>query len=498
MAKVITAAGAKALKRGKTVRVAKKLTAAAVKSFLPGKVVREIADGGCPGLRVVVQPSGHRSFAMRFRRPSGQSANLILGPCDTSRKEPASEPVIGAPLTLASARELATAINRERASGVDVIAARAADKRRQKAEREAQAASTFAVAARRFIEQHSRPNVRRWQEQARLLGLRPADLEVIPGGLADNRWANKPVAEIDGDDVHSVIEEVRTRGVPGLARRRQGASESVAAAMFAVLSRLFSWLIEKRVIEKNPVAGVARPKASEARDRVLSDDEIRWFWSACGEIGEPFKSLLRVLLLTGQRLNEVAGMTRAELSHDDAGRPIWTLPASRTKNRKVHVVPITPAVEALIKSVPVIAARPGAPSFVFSTTGRTAVSGFSKIKRALDAKMLVLAQAEKPEAVIAAWVLHDVRRSAASGLQRCGVPLPVTEKVLNHISGSFAGIVAVYQQHEYSEEKRLALWLWAMHVEALVARRPSLERWAAHVESLTAGRAANVMPFKAS
>ncbi|MGD0634684.1 MAG: tyrosine-type recombinase/integrase [Beijerinckiaceae bacterium] len=440
--------------------MAKTLTAAAVKNFLPGKVRREIPDGGCPGLHLVIQPSGRKSWALRFRRPDGKHAKLTLGPVDLLGKELAGEPVIGQPLTLAAARRLATEVHRERAMGRDVVDDRVTAKLRQKSAAETLAANTFPAAARDFIEHHAKPKVRRWQEVARLLGLKPNgdELEITPDGLA-SRWANRAIGEITPRDIHTLVDEARQNGAPGLKRRSEGPTESRARAMFAALSKLFNWLLQRQRVEKNPCAGVHRPDAPEARDRVLTDAELRFFLTACGDLGEPFGPLFKLMLLTGQRLNEVAGMTRSELGADDAGRPIWTLAASRTKNKRPHIVPLSPQACAVIAGVHAIA---GKPKYVFSTTGKTHVSGWSKTKRRLDARMAELAGAAVPP-----WRLHDLRRTCAAGLQRLGVALPVTERILNHVSGSFAGIVGVYQRHEYSSEKREALLAWAAFVHGL-------------------------------
>jgi integrase len=442
--------------------MAKTLTTAAVKNLLPAEARREIPDGGCPGLHLVIQPSGRKSWAIRFRRPGGKTAKLTLGPVDLSGTETPADPVIGAPLTLTAARRLAADVHRQRAMGRDVIADHDAARRRRTAEHEARAANTFGAAARRFIEEYAKPRTRTWVLTSRILGIRPDDLEPIPRGLAD-RWRDRPASLISSHDIHSLVDEVRTRGVPGLARHRKGKSESVAWVTLWRLSRLFSWLVEQRVIEKNPCVGVHRPDTSTARDRVLTDVELRWFWLACGDLGDPFGSLLKLLLLTGQRRDEVAGMTRAELSQDGA---ILTLPAARTKNKRPHAVPLSKPAQDLIAGVHVIAGRPG---FVFTTNGKSHVSGWSKTKRRLDEKMLTLARSEDAGAVIPPWRIHDLRRTCASGLQRLGVPLPVTEAVLNHVSGSFAGVVGIYQRHEYAEEKREVLERWAEQVDRIVS-----------------------------
>ena len=172
--------------------MAKQLTAVAVKNLRHGNARREIPDGGCAGLFLVVQASGHKSFAMRFRRPSGRTAKLTLGPVDLSGRELSGEPVIGQPLTLAAARRLVVDLQRQRAMGRDVAADQAAARRQQRAEHARRAASTFAAAAEDFVADRLRRN-RDWTEKARLLGFEPTaeGLKVIKDGLAD-RWRTCP------------------------------------------------------------------------------------------------------------------------------------------------------------------------------------------------------------------------------------------------------------------------------------------------------------------
>ncbi len=439
--------------------MAKQLTAAAVRNHRPGKKGRrEIPDGGCSGLYLVIQAAGHRSWAMRFRRPSGKPAKLTLGPVDLSGKEAESEPVLGTPLTLASARRLAAEVHRSRARGRDVVADYDAAKRTQRTEHETRAANTFAAAARDFIEGHAMKKTRRWPEQARLLGLRPTKegLEVIPRGLTE-RWNARPIVEIDGHDIFGVVDETRRTGAPGLERRSDGPTEARARAMLSCLSKMFGWLVQHRKVEKNPCAGVHRPDAPKARDRVLTDAEIVKFWSATD--GERFGRLLKLLLLTGCRLNEVAGMTHGELSED---RTTWNLPGDRTKNGRPHVVPLPPLARDLIVS------KAGASGLVFTTTGHSRVSGWAKIKSRLDKAMK-----------IPPWRLHDLRRTAATGMANLGVPPHIVEAALNHLSGAKAGVAGTYNRAAYVPEKRAAL-----------------ERWASHVAGLISGRKAKVVPIR--
>jgi integrase len=431
--------------------MAKVLTAAAVARLRAGKVRREIPDGGSPGLRLVIQPgSGAKSWAMRFRRPGGKAAKLTLGPVNLSGKEPEGEPVIGQPLTLASARRLAVEVQRQRAMGKDVVAVR----HRELLEREARGENTFSAAAHDYVEQHAKRKVRRWREQASLLGLDHHNDELTPiaKGLAD-RWRDRPIGEIDGDDVHALIEEVREQGVPGQARSfAKGPSEARGHAMFSVLSKMFSWLGERRRVRNNPCIGVARPKLSAARDRVLSADEIVAFWQTASAEHDKITAVLKLLLLTGCRLREVAEMHRAELSDDGA---TWTIPSARTKNKRVHVLSLPPLAQDILSAVA------SDHDLVFTDANGKFIS-WSRVKRRLDAVMN-----------IPPWRLHDLRRTAATGMAEIGIMPHVVEAALNHVSGAKASVAGVYNRAAYAPEKKAALERWAAHVEALIAGKPA-------------------------
>jgi integrase len=171
--------------------------------------------------------------------------------------------------------------------------------------------------------------------------------------------------------------------------------------------------------------------------------------------------LVQLLILTGQRRDEVANMRWSEL---DLEKRLWTLPKERSKNDTAHEVPLSDAVLSVIGRLKKIAGKPG---FLFTTTGEAPVSGFSRAKNRLDALVLsgLHGEATGPTPH---WTLHDLRRTAASGMARLGINLPVIEKILNHTSGSFAGIVGVYQRHSFADEKRAALETWGRFVEHLV------------------------------
>jgi integrase len=436
--------------------VAKRLTATAVENYRPRKRRREIPDGGCPGLFLIVQPSGVKSWALRFRRPgSGRAAKLTLGRVDITGAAADAPPAVGRPLSLAAARRLAAELQHQRALGKDVAAEAIAEKRRRRAAVEDAAANTFPAAARDYIVHCQRMKQRHWRDSATMLGLGD-DLKPFPRGLAD-RWRDKPITEIDKYLIDGVVNEARHHGVPGRPRRSNGPTEGMARAVYTVLSSMFNWLKLKGRVDANPVASVAKPYKAEARDRALDDAEIIALWHATEEMGQPFGAIFRLLLLTGARLGEIAAVTWDEVKDDGA---TLSLPRERTKNKRPHDIFLAPAAREIIAATPRIADCP----FIFTTNGKTAASGFSKAKTRLDRLM---------GPVVEPWRTHDLRRTVASGLQRLDVKLEVTERVLGHVGGSFAGIVGVYQRHEYAAERREALERWAAHVAGLVAGRPT-------------------------
>lgn len=442
--------------------MSKQLTAAGVARLKADGKRREVPDGGCAGLHLVIQPSGVKSFALRFRR-GGRSAKLTLGRADLDGKETSGEPVIGQPLTLAQARQLAAAVHRQRALGRDVVA----DRRREKLEKKTQDANTFADAAAAFIEQHAMRKTRRWHATARLLGLQPAQdkdgLELIRHGLAD-RWRDRPITEISVADVRLLISEAREKGVPGLERRNKGPSVPRSRSLFAALSKFFSWCVDEGRIAQSPCVGLSRPEAPRPRSRALAEPELIEFWQAASREPTPFAQLLKLLLLTGQRLGEVAGMRRDELSDDGTS---WTLPASRTKNHRIHLVPLAPLARSILKT----AGTDG--DLVFTTTGTTPPSGWSKLKRRLDEAMAEEREKRTTTGNAAPWRLHDLRRSAATGMAKLGIQPHVIEAVLNHVSGFRGGVAGVYNVFSYLPEKTEALMLWAAHVELLVVPQPA-------------------------
>jgi integrase len=401
------------------------LTDIAIRKLLanpPPKRV-EHADGKVAGLFFITQPSGAASWAVRYRI-DGAPRKVTLGPL--------------AVLDLKAARRAAEETRGAIARGEDPAAAKTAAREAAKAERKAEGDLVENVVSQ-FIERYAKTKTRDWRETERLLKRNVVE-----------RWTGKCLREITKPMVHAMLDAIADRGSPIAANR-----------VLAQLKVLCKWAVGRGIISASPCDGVSAPSSERgrARERVLSDDEIRIVWKAADSIGWPFGPIVRLLILTGARRDEVAQMEWREL---DLERALWSLPASRSKNRREHQVPLSDAAIDILKSLPRIE-RSG---FVFTTNARTPVSGFSKAKPALDRAMAELV--DEGSSPIRGWVLHDLRRTVATNLQRLGTRLEVTEAVLNHVSGSRAGIVGVYQKHDYAAEKQAALDTWERRLNSII------------------------------
>jgi integrase len=457
------------------------LTDAAVRRFKPGAEPRLIRDAGARSLYLAIAPRrdgdkhNAKSWMMRFRDLAGRPAKMVLGLFDLSGHELKETPEIGQPLSVAGARALSADIHRRRATGEDVIGQHKARKIRRRTETAEKSALAFGTCAVEFIRDyrtrkwHTRP--RRWFENARALGLSwprhadPAKVEpeIMRGGLAE-RWANKPVTEIDEADILAIVDAARKAGIPGLDPHNAGVSEARGRRMHAVLSVLFRWLRAKRRVPQNICHDVSHPGAPPSRERTLSDNEIRWLWRACD--AEPlYGSLVRALLLTGQRLSEVSGLRLSELNDD---RTLWTIPGTRTKNHREHLVALAPLARVQLAN-----AKASTSDLVFSTTMTTAVSGWSRLKRRIDRAMLGLARQEHGAKAIPHWQYHDLRRTAITGMGDLGIRPDVIELSVNHQSGSRAGVAGTYNKSQLLAERKEALARWAAHVAGIVERRPA-------------------------
>ncbi|CAM3050685.1 Tyrosine recombinase XerC [Methylobacterium mesophilicum] len=258
-------------------------------------------------------------------------------------------------------------------------------------------------------------------------------------------WAGlhaKPLTAVKRADVAAQLRQI-AQGPAGKDPRPQAALRARRT-----LSTVFAWCIGEGLCDINPVTGTNAPAQEIRRERVLTDSELTAVWRACPPV-EDFGRIVRLLILTGQRRDEVAGIRWEEIDLDAA---LWRLPANRTKNKRSHEVPLSPQAAAILVEAPRIAGRP----FAFGA-GAGPFSGFSKAKGRLDERV----------AFAEPWRVHDLRRTAATGMARLGASVEAVEKALNHTSGTFRGIVGVYQRHDYAAEKREALNRWAEYVERL-------------------------------
>jgi integrase len=263
-------------------------------------------------------------------------------------------------------------------------------------------------------------------------------------------WAGRSIHEIGKRDVVEVISAIEQRGAPVAANKT-----------LKSIKTFLRWCVGRAILDQSPAEGVPLPSKEVARDRVLDDDELAHVILAARKIGGPYGGIVELLALTGQRREEVAHLQWEEL---DLAQGIWTLPKSRTKNAKVHVVHLSEQSMAVLKR----AEQKGL--YVFSLLGTKPFPGFSRAKRRLDQL-----------SGVTGWRLHDLRRTCVSGMARLGTAPHVADKILNHQSGTISGVAAVYQRHEFLAERQEALKRWGTHVASIVSktageRRPNLHR----------------------
>jgi integrase len=367
----------------------------------------EVPDRGCTGLYVVVQPSGRKSFALRYRRPdTGKPAKLTL------RK---------GTMTLAEARVAATDALATLSKGTDPGKAQLGE-----AERAALAkADTLRAIAENYLKREG-PKLRTADQRRRTL-----ERLVFPV------LGNKPIAEIKRSDIVKLLDKVEDDSGPRMA-----------SVTLAVLSRIFNWHASRTDDFRSPIVrGMARGKSTSesTRVRILSDDELRAVWRAAEGVNV-FGGLVRFLLLTTARRNEAARMIRDELTGSD-----WCLPASRNKVKLDLIRPLSDAALAVLAGMPRINDSP----FVFcSSSGRGPIGDFGRYKRALDAA-----------SGVTGWRLHDLRRTGRSLMSRGGVNPDHAERCLGH---KLRGVRETYDRHEYHAEKKSALAALAAQVGIII------------------------------
>lgn len=392
-----------------------KFTAAAIERLKPPATGQtDYFDAAYPALAMRVTANGVRSWVY-FGRVHGKIKRATLGRFPD--------------LSLAKARQKAGETADAMRQGVDPAAAKRAARNAPK--------DHFEAVADEWLKRDQAGN-RSYGEVKRTI-----DRDVKPA------WKGRPVSSIGRRDVLELIDKIADRGAETLARR-----------VHAYLHRMFRWCVGRGIVEANPVADLPKPGAIVKRDRVLTDDELRKVWNLADSIGWPFGRAAQLLILTAARRDEVTRLQWSEIEGDRI-----EMKGERTKNGEPHSIPLSPQAKAILDAVPRIADCP----FVFSTTGKTPVSGWSKAKDLLDDKIADAADGKRLDP----WRLHDLRRTAATGMQRLGVGLQVVEAVLGHIAGSRAGVVGVYQRHTFDAEKRAALEAWALHVVGIVSGKPS-------------------------
>jgi integrase len=232
---------------------------------------------------------------------------------------------------------------------------------------------------------------------------------------------------------------------------KRGHGPIVAAAARAKLSAFFVWAMRQGLVEHNPVIGTEPPKRAAPRERVLSDAELVAIWNNCGD--DDYGRITRLLILLGQRRQEIGGMAWTELDLD-APQPTWTLPASRAKNKRAHTLPLMPMALDIIRSAPQMATR----EQLFGTRSGSGFMGWDKGKAALD-----------KTSGVAEWTPHDIRRSFSTRLhEELNIAPHVVEALLNHFSGHRSGSARPYNQAKYLPQMRQALAQWEDHIRALV------------------------------
>jgi integrase len=379
-------------------------------------------DEDLRGFGVKAKASGAKSYIVQYRL-GGRGAKVKRYTIGRH----------GSPWTPDTARTEAKRLLIEVGQGIDVAAV--------KQERSRRAPDlAFKAYSERFVDRCLKERwTRSWKDAEAAL-----DRHIIPV-LRD-----KPLPELTRADVKEVLDRLRGK----IATRRK---------VYAILRRMFRWAVSEGDLDRSPLEGLEAPPMPQSRDRVLADWELELVFEAAGKLGEPFARLIRLLILTGQRMQELAAASWSELDREAA---ILSIPALRAKNRKATDVPLSAAAIAGFDSV-AGGERWPRKGLVFTTTGKTPVSGFSRAKRQIDREIAKILADRRDERVVEEWRYHDLRRTLATGLQRLGVRFEVTEAVLNHISGSKGGVAGIYQRHDWKDEKRAALDAWARHVSEL-------------------------------
>lgn len=381
----------------------KALTVKALEALKPEAKRYEVHDLYCPGMSVRVYAKGQKVFTVKFRYGLAQK-RMRLG--------------IYPRISLETAREKAIDILRQADEGIDPT------KRRRTIDMKVESI------CRDFIRLHAQPRNKSWREAERIL-----EREFIA------TLGERDIREIKRFDVMEIMDEAIARGSTYQANR-----------ILSHVRKLFNWCVERGIVEANPIIGLTPPTKEISRERALNDDEVVRLLRACRNDVYPFRQFAPLLLATAQRRGELAEMRWDEI---DFNAKSWVIPSDRSKNGKAHVVPLSAFALEILGEVP----RFLDCNFVFTTTRKSPVSGFSKALRRLS-----------DGAQTWDWRWHDLRRTAASGMARQKVAPHVVEKVLNHISGIISGVAAVYNRYGYEDEMRDALEGWGERLAELTVQ----------------------------
>ncbi|WP_441229454.1 tyrosine-type recombinase/integrase [Tardiphaga sp. 215_C5_N2_1] len=424
------------------------------------------------GLYLVVQPSGAKSWALRFRSPvergkDGQrkAKKLTLGTLALGSSN--GKPQIGQPLTLTQARMLATSALESVRQGVDPTATRRVEV--AKAKETAIADNTVDAAMIEFLKRYKGKKKQGLRDSTRNLTATYFGLRADPdnkggwkktGSGVLKRWSGKSLASITKHDAIVLLDKLVDAGQGVTANRT-----------LTVLKTFFAWCVQRDMLAASPVAVLNAVAEEHSRERILSDVELLALWRAAEAESYPFGKLMQMLALTGCRRDEVRNAPWSEFEMESASiplpngqtwrGPLWALPAPRTKNNRDHLLPLTPLTVSVLQSLPSI----GENKLLFTLTGITPISGLSKAKRRLDEAMVAELKKIDPGATFQSWSPHDLRRTLYSGLQRLGFSIEVAEACVNHKLGGVAG---VYGRHQYLAEKTAAFEAWSRHVDGLV------------------------------
>jgi integrase len=371
-------------------------------------------DAGSPGFGVKITPKGRKVFIMLYRAGGAGSKlrKYTIGPYGR--------------VTLHQARVAAQKVFAAKLEGRDPAAEKREARRRLVADRVEDLLESF-------ITQRLARN-RSAGEIARLLRRE-----------VGRPWTGRSIHEISKRDVVEVVAAIEQRGAPVAANKT-----------LKSLKTFLRWCVGQAVLDQSPAEGVPLPAKEVTRDRVLNDQELAQVVLAARKMGGPYSGIVEFLALTGQRREEVARMKWNEL---DLAQRVWTIPKSRTKNAKEHVVHLSE------QSIAVLKRADKKEPFVFSLLGAKPFQQFSKGKRKLDQL-----------SGVTEWRLHDLRRTCVSGMARLGIAPHVADKILNHQAGTISGVAAVYQRHEFLSERREALDRWGAHIGAILSEKPGEHR----------------------